>query len=255
MLNSRVEYDRMAQADVKHWWYATLHLLVLRSIRLNFKNNKDIKLLDAGCGTGGLMLYLAKHGYRNVYGMDISKKALEYCHKRSLNVTCANIIDIGSICPPSSFDVIVCNDVLYFLEEGQQRKTIYSFYTILKPGGVLLFNFPVMDIFQGIHDLSVGIKKRHQLADILKLLPDETINNCNYSYRYWPVLLSPAILVNRFFQRRKIKKGTYSLISDVEIPGSATNHILKGLMAIETRLPTLVNFGSSVFLTVWKPLN
>ena len=39
--------------------------------------NKNIKILDAGCGTGLVGIELKKHNYLNIDGMDLSKKLLD----------------------------------------------------------------------------------------------------------------------------------------------------------------------------------
>ena len=42
-----------------------------------YAKNKNIKILDAGCGTGLVGIELKKHNYLNIDGMDLSKKLLD----------------------------------------------------------------------------------------------------------------------------------------------------------------------------------
>ena len=43
---------------------------------LKYSKNKNIKILDAGCGTGLVGVELKKYNYLNIDGMDLSKKLL-----------------------------------------------------------------------------------------------------------------------------------------------------------------------------------
>ena len=44
---------------------------------LKYSKDKNIKILDAGCGTGLVGIELKKHNYLNIDGMDLSKKLLD----------------------------------------------------------------------------------------------------------------------------------------------------------------------------------
>ena len=44
---------------------------------IKYAKDKNIKILDAGCGTGLVGIELKKHNYLNIDGMDLSKKLLD----------------------------------------------------------------------------------------------------------------------------------------------------------------------------------
>ena len=44
---------------------------------IKYAKDKNIKILDAGCGTGLVGVELKKHNYLNIDGMDLSKKLLD----------------------------------------------------------------------------------------------------------------------------------------------------------------------------------
>lgn len=48
--------------------------------RLDFKNRKNLKILELGCGQGANLWFLCKEGF-NVFGMDISNTALKNANK------------------------------------------------------------------------------------------------------------------------------------------------------------------------------
>src|SRR5712671_3673589 len=146
MLDRTQEYTRMAAVEGTLWWYRALHHLVLDTIR-SLLPAADPEILDAGCGTGGMALFLRAQGLRNVRGFDLSADAVAWCRKRDLDVRPGNLLDIGTLYPERSADVIVSNDTLYFLDHGQQESVVRQCAGILRPGGLLLLNLPALRAF------------------------------------------------------------------------------------------------------------
>ena len=65
------KYDR----DMVEWNYTGPRETV--KLFKKYSKNKDIKILDAGCGTGLVGIELKKNGYTNIDGADLSKKLLD----------------------------------------------------------------------------------------------------------------------------------------------------------------------------------
>jgi len=65
------KYDK----DMVDWNYTGPKETV--SIFKNYAKNKNIKILDAGCGTGLVGIELKKYNFINIDGADLSKKLLE----------------------------------------------------------------------------------------------------------------------------------------------------------------------------------
>jgi len=113
----------------------------LHLIDSNFYDNKSIRVLDYGCGTGIYVLLLLLKGYPNVHGVDINqkfnKKILE---KLDFNNASFNIIGDKLPFESNYFDVINSTTVLEHVEN------IEAYYQeaarVLKPGGVCFFHFP-----------------------------------------------------------------------------------------------------------------
>ena len=65
------KYDK----DMVDWAYSGPKETV--DVFKKYAKNKNIKILDAGCGTGLVGIELKKNGYLNIDGVDLSKKLLE----------------------------------------------------------------------------------------------------------------------------------------------------------------------------------
>ena len=84
MINSPVEYEKMALVEQKLWWYSILHEKVVSTLKSFKINNQDL-IIDLGCGTGGLMQRLIAAGYQTK-GIDISATAISFCKKKVLTL-------------------------------------------------------------------------------------------------------------------------------------------------------------------------
>jgi ubiquinone/menaquinone biosynthesis C-methylase UbiE len=55
------EYQQMYELENNYWWYRTLHSLVEKIVIKQNYPQKDISILDAGCGTGKMLELLSKY--------------------------------------------------------------------------------------------------------------------------------------------------------------------------------------------------
>jgi len=254
MIGKTPEYEKMFAVEQKLWWYRILHEKVLSSIRARF-SSKNISILDAGCGTGGLLAFLRKEGYTNIAGFDGSADAVRLCKERGFEVSHLffNSIDIFS--PATAYDVIICNDVFYCLENEDVIKALRYFRLHLRPNGIFISNNNAFAAFYGTHDIAIGGKRRYEKAD-LEALAQQTGFGV-VSAGYWSFFLSPLILAIRQWQAFKLKKGwekADTIVSDVALPSNLVNRVLYYLVKLEEKLIPNSPFGSSLF-TLMQPLS
>ena len=255
MLINYEEYRAMYEAEEKLWWYRILHEKVLKEIQRKFQENKQIKILDAGCGTGGLMNFLITKGYKNIQGFDYSPDAVSFCKERNLNVQQIDITNFDSDFENDFFDLIINNDVVYQFENPIIKKIFFTFQQKLKSGGILITNNNAFKIFYGTHDIAVGGKQRFSLPDFENILQGITLKIIHYSY--WSWVLSPLILGVRLLQQLQLKLKMIDLKnvkSDVVLPSDFINNILYQIVKTEEKLLKKGFFGSSLFLVLHKKI-
>lgn len=244
------EYYRMAEVESTHWWYRSLHFLVLKHIKKHFSSRK-IKIIDAGCGTGGLMSFLIGRGYRDIHGFDVSDVAVKFCQDNNLSVFKGNLKNISDYFQEEDADVIISNDTFYFLSIDEQRKLADDIYRVLRKGGVLIANMPALKTFGGIHDLQVGIKRRFEREDIGRVFDGNKY--ALLTKTFWPLALSPVIWLSRYVQRLKMKLNPDTrIISDLKNEGKIINSMLFSITKAENQILSKKPFGSSLFLVMKK---
>lgn len=85
--------------------------------------NKDIKILDYGCGLGQTLKALESEGYQNCYGVDIEKSAIEYCNANNLQV---KELDLENLKNPFKlkFDVIILSHIIEHIPKDEIINTL-----------------------------------------------------------------------------------------------------------------------------------
>lgn len=246
------EYHVMAEVETNHWWYRTLHHAIYKNISEAFGADKHISILDAGCGTGGTMLYLKNRGYADISGFDISGLAVDICKERELNVFQEDIRKALDRFDEGSVDVIICADILYFLSLAEVEEVLMRFSLLLKPGGILLINVPALKVFRGIHDVAVGITYRFskKIINNLFLSTDLSIKEMYY----WPFLLAKPILFARMYQRLKLALNKETAVeSDLKLYSNTMTSALFWLNRLESAIFGKRRFiGSSLFVCACK---
>jgi SAM-dependent methyltransferase len=101
------------------------------------KNPRTV--LDAGCGTGSVLLPLAGRGYQ-VYGIDNSGDMLAVCRDKLLSRSLSAVLlemDIRKVRLPEQVDtaICLCDTLNYLVKENDLLKCFKSIFSVLKPGG------------------------------------------------------------------------------------------------------------------------
>ncbi|MGV3601054.1 MAG: class I SAM-dependent methyltransferase [Dyadobacter fermentans] len=252
MIDNRLEYQRMYETERKLWWYRILHGKVLSQIRRHFRAmDPELSILDAACGTGGLLSFLVENGYSNVRGFDYSQHAIDFSKERGLNVVFGDLRDVAAFEPGQTFDIITCNDALYFLSDEEIVRALAAFKDRLNRNGLIIINIHAFEAFSGTHDLAVGSSRRFRLAQFEAYSKAAGLK-IGYN-TYWPFALSLPILLVRQWQNYRIRNkkiNVEELDSDVEYPGDAINTVLKAVTQAESAILGKAPFGSSLFMTL-----
>ncbi len=96
--------------------------------------NKNIKVLDAGCGNGRYAEKLIEKGYKEVYGIDVFSK-LNNIH---FNYTRGSLDNMPF--KESNFDFIFCNSAIYYLDNIS--KGFFELNRVLKKNDKLIITVP-----------------------------------------------------------------------------------------------------------------
>ena len=130
-------YRRIYDAEQAHFWYRGMWGISVAL--LGDRLHTGLRLLDAGCGTGGYLRFLLDEGrFADVAGVDIAGAAIELARERvpeaDLRVTPLRELPF----PDGSFELVVSNDVLQHVPEADVHESLLELQRVLVPGGALL---------------------------------------------------------------------------------------------------------------------
>jgi len=163
------EYKTIAQLENSHWWYKSLHRLVIDTLkRIHPYDNMPIILLDAGSGTGGLLNALQKiYPLWTLIGADLSPLALIHCqHRENTHFLQASVEHIPL--DNESVDILISLDVLYHMNVNDDEKSLKEMYRVTKKGGLLILNLPAFEFLRGHHDRVIWTRERYTRIKLCK---------------------------------------------------------------------------------------
>jgi len=147
------KYDR----DMVEWNYTGPQETV--KIFKKYSKNKDIKILDAGCGTGLVGIELKKNGYTNIDGADLSKKLLDLIpsdlYKKLEQIDLNKTLDKKS----NIYDAVLCVGTFTFGHVKPQA--LDELIRVIKNKGLICFT-----VNEGIYEEYGFDKKIKNLSNI-----------------------------------------------------------------------------------------
>jgi len=245
------EYDTMRKVEDTNWWYGALREFVADELTLCIGVSKKAAVLDAGCGTGGMLEKLKQTSTQwNLDGADISPIALDHARERGIENLTACSVDALPMAD-ATFDAVVSLDVLY--HSGlDDDKGAGEFARVLKPGGFLVLNLPAFSCLTGSHDVAVSGARRYSAAQVRRLLEKHGLRILQL--HYWNAWLFPLIFVWRQVSRLFQNSTQKEVRSDLSPLPASLNSLLTWLTRTDMRLSRALRipFGTSVFAVAVK---
>lgn len=241
----RREYERLAAVEERGWWFRGLHANLIHAWRRRSARASDAVLLDAGCGTGGLLTRIAAVApSARRYGLEFDPGAAETARDKS-----GAALMVGSVLAPplapQSCDAIFSADVL--CHRGvEPAEALAALAPCLKPRGLLLLNLPAYRwLFSG-HDLAVDNVRRFGAGEVRALL--HAAGFVEISIAYWNSWLFPLMVAQRLIHR--------GAKSDVELLPPLVERLFGSILRCELALAAFglrLPFGGSILATAVKP--
>jgi 2-polyprenyl-3-methyl-5-hydroxy-6-metoxy-1,4-benzoquinol methylase len=151
---------------------------------LDIKYFKDKKVLDIGCGTGTICLYLASKG-SSVLGVDISRNAIKLANINSRNLGLVDkvkflLADFTKMQINGKYELIVCSELLEHVKD--HKAVLGKIYKLLKKNGHVIFSVPLDSSFLYRYkfldkfDEEAGHLRRYNQAEFIQLIKNTKFN-------------------------------------------------------------------------------
>jgi SAM-dependent methyltransferase len=239
------EYEVMYRVEDHHWWYLGMEGITCSLLDHAIGRGRHLRILDAGCGTGAVMAYLAPYG--QVFGFDFAAPALKFSRQRGhQRLTQASVIALPYA--DNSFDLIVSFDVICMIGIDD-RVALREFARVLRSGGYVLLRLPAYNWLLSRHDAAVRIGHRYHRRELLAKLARCRLTPVRTSYAN--MLLFPLIAAKRFGERLMARQ---PVGSDLTFDPGRLNGVLYAILSAEALLIRSIGlpFGLTVIALARK---
>lgn len=190
----RAEYDKLDRSEDRMWWFAALHANLLEVYRGAGRSGRRGAVLDAGCGTGGLLGKLvADFSEPDVWGVDADTFACARAREKSGRPVCAGSVDALPFAD-AAFAAMFSADVLCHRGVDEAR-ALAEFHRCLAAEGVLVLNLPAYAWMLSRHDEAVYNVRRYTRRGTAALLRAAGFRPVFIGY--WNMLLFPLMVMTR----------------------------------------------------------
>jgi len=237
------DFKELAEVEDSMWYFHALNRRML--LPLAELANKNASILDAGCGTGGLIKALQGVGAPwTIKGLDYSPVACSYARERT-----SVPIEEGSIealpFGDGQFDAVLTADVICQIDDASVA--LAEFRRVLKSGGILVINVAAYNWMRSYHDELMDTRYRFRRSELVNLLRQAGFEVTFSSYAN--MLIFPLI-----FARRKIFVPRHPT-SDVKPYPPLVDAFCGSMAALEyllLRIGISLPVGNSVFIVARK---
>jgi ubiquinone/menaquinone biosynthesis C-methylase UbiE len=239
----------MRAVEDHYWWYRALREHVAHSIQ---PGNPAFSLLDAGCGTGGMLATLReKFPEAKLAGIDASEDGVKHTVERSLGAQVLNASVHELPFPADSFDFVLSLDV-WSHANVDDALAAHETQRVLRPAGQLILNLAAFEFLKGAHDYAVEVDRRYARPQVRTLLEGAGFQIERLTY--WNAMMMPPIALVRWLSRRHAARAPNHTSSDFRPLPAFVNTMLKGVAALELSASRHLSlpFGTSVFAIARK---
>ena len=229
-------YDLMREKEEHLWWFRGRRA-VIDAFLARAGLSGPLRVLDAGCGTGGNFASYALYG--ELEGVDPSPAAVDYCHRRGFSgVVCGDAERLPF--DDGRFDLVTATDVLEHVSDD--RRALAEMRRVASSGGVLLLTVPAYRWLWSPEDEGLGHHRRYTYGRLRERLIEAGWAPALHSY-FNTILLPPIAIAKRLVR-------TSTSVNDLErTPGWLDCALLQpmrleaALIRRGARLPAGVSLG------------
>lgn len=244
------DFELLYDLEENYWWFVAMRTITDAVVASDLRK-PELKILDAGCGTGFNLGYYQSQAGRDVYGLDIAPEALHGVRKRGFHkIVQASVTGIPF--QTGTFDLVFSFDVMQQVSPKLSGSAFKEMFRVLRPGGSLFIRVAAFEWLRSSHDEEIRTAHRFTRGELIGKLVQAGFKTEYATYANG--LLFPVIVARRLLKHLGLGKGT-----DVKpLPAGLrwVDPIFRRILSKEAalfRVGKTLPFGLSVIACARKP--
>lgn len=223
-------YRAHAELERDHWWFVGRRAVVATVIERRVGRDRIGRILDVGCGTGGMLPLLARYG--TVTGLEREPYAVEHARRQPVAAAVIEGRVPEDVPPTADHDLVTAFDVIEHLEDDVAGLRAMAAAT--RPGGAVLVTVPALPWLWSEHDVANGHFRRYGRRALVAAMTEAGLTVDHVSF--FNTALLPPIAMLRLAGR--LRRGERRGRSDFELgmPPRPVNRLLARALGGERRL-------------------
>lgn len=245
-------FEFYAEIDREHFWFRARREVIRDALGRHVVDVHRRRLFDIGCGSGGLLQFLAEEGVPVAGACDAYRQSLDIVRKRVEAPLV--LIDEGRL-PPlgGGYSLLGLFDVLEHLDDDEGM--LRFLFSVLEPGGVLVLTVPAHSFLFDEMDELAHHRRRYGRRAL-----QQRLEAAGFEVRFLSHFMSPLVpplivmrAVGRLLYGRH--RATERRVAEFRII-PVVNPALRFILALERRVLRFVSlpFGSSIIAVVARSL-
>lgn len=226
----RVAYEAFAKHEHTHFWFVSRRAIFfdLLDRQLGTNDTAGRRVLEVGCGAGGMLGPLQRYG--EATGLDIDHEYLSYCKTRGFSrVLCGSGYELPFA--DASFDLVCLFDTIEHIPDDELA--LREARRVCKPGGRVFVSVPAYAWLWSQNDRTAHHFRRYTAGRLRAVL--QRAGFVPQKVSYFNTLLLPLIVPSVLWQKLMDRLGRlppgFNNMS-VELP-SWCNRLFTALMSSE----------------------
>jgi len=166
-----------------NWVPAPTYILRRSAILDHLRGLSPGKVLEMGCGPGGMLHELAQQGFHGI-GVEVSPESRAVAEKLLASVPGVAVQEKLPEGTEGTFDYLLSFEVLEHIEEDVCA--LKNWVQYLRPGGVVIISVPAHKKRWNITDLLAGHYRRYDRADVVALIESAHLESSKIHTYGWP---------------------------------------------------------------------